>query len=201
VLAFGAAVLAFTGALIGAWIAASSANRRQKADLEAAAERHAATLAAESRRLEQQLRHDRAIVEMQQLQELFDEVAARYEAALATTVFLQVTARSDPPLPASDFKNLRKQSREALLPLMEMVRRLQLRFQVNDDLVASVRVASDEFLKIYRTFPDATELPASDEQTAAANKHLDEARTRFDAFCEASRRYLGSKPDGYASTK
>jgi hypothetical protein len=191
VLAFGAAVLAFTGALIGAWIAASSAGRRQHADLEAAADRHAATLAAESLRLGQQLRHDREIFETRQLETLLDEVAARYEAAFVSFVKLRVMSGSDPAMPQDAYRVALNDASRVLIPLMEMVRRLQLRFRGNVALVESINAVYHEFAAVFSVLQSREDRSQIKGQIAEAERHLDEARRQFATFCEESRRYLG----------
>jgi hypothetical protein len=73
-------ILAFVGVLLVALITAYTASRRQRTGLAAEAERHAATLNAEEKRLEAQLGHERRMSDIADLRLTLEDALAASDA-------------------------------------------------------------------------------------------------------------------------
>jgi hypothetical protein len=189
ILAFGAAVLAFVGALLAAWIAATTARQRQRADLAGARKRQKAALKAEAQRLTLRLDHERALTDVQHLRDLVDEAARLYESCLDAILEVSVTLSRDPPIPGDEYVESLSAANRAHMDVTEMYRRLQLRLREDDPLVT----AYAEILYGLEAGLDAIPLSSQRPDVDAMNKchaDLDQARAGFANLCLASRSRL-----------
>lgn len=174
------AILAFIGALLVALIAAATAGRRQMRELDGA-----------DRRLREQLAHDRAVAELAHLRDLLDEAAALYEASLEPIFSLGFHAEAFDPEDKEHFADALETAVRAQVKVSGMLRRLQLRFDGEHDVVRSydtIREALYQAIKTADTVTDGD--PPSQELADAIDARLDEARRGFAGFCIASRRLI-----------
>jgi hypothetical protein len=201
VLAFGAAVLAFVGAVLAAWIAASSARQRQQAELAAVQERQRAELDAEALRLDRQLSHARELSDLQHLRELIDEAARLYEVCLDRVIDVVLPLHHSPPSPPADYVEQIRLATRAQMDVVEMDRRLQLRFADDDPLVNSYDAVREAFANALQALPAPSKRP-SGTGPDDWDPQLNQARRGFNAFCRASRARLAvAQTEPQASTK
>ena len=89
-------ILAFAAAIFVALVTAVTTNRRQERALEADADRHHETLRAESKRLEQQLAHDRELADIAAVRSALDEAAlALHRVGMVPMSFTRKEGDSD----------------------------------------------------------------------------------------------------------
>jgi hypothetical protein len=194
VLAFGAAVLAFVGALFGAWLAASSARQRQLADLAAARDRQSAALRAESDRLTLQLRHELALTEKSHLRDVLDEAARLYDRTFDVLVELTTEiGRGEHALSGREWVDKINDLGATQTKVVEMKRRLSLRFPDEHPIVAGYDHVRETLFQAAVSLPGPSDFAEGDASEADAR--LDEARDAFEQFCEATRPVIGPPSD------
>lgn len=187
VLAFGAAVLAFIGAVLGAWIAASTARQRQRAELGAARTRQRAELEAEERRLAVRLDHERALSEVAHLRDLLDAAANLWEQAFDAFLDLVFMVEHSDEL-SEQWDERYNVAGTAQLRVVEMHRRLQLRFPNNHPVVTTYGRIRQALYDSIMALPKAEDFDP--ENRPDIEPLVEAVRESFQPFCDAGRELI-----------
>jgi hypothetical protein len=196
-------ILAFAGALIVVVITAITTDRRQArqmnadetaqtATLDAERERHSESLKAEGDRLALQLRHDRALLDVQHLREQLDRCAAAFEKSRTDVTSLIVTLKNPHPERLPDQVKWMRESLTSYTAVSIELRRLQLRLPDKHPVcVAYADVETQVYRRLFATksFPDHDQL--TDEQNDEDSDRGVDGLTAFGRFAAAARDAVG----------
>jgi PAS domain-containing protein len=169
-------LIALTGALSAALIAAWSAGRRQVRQLDANADRQ-----------RDELRHDRTLVDLQELRAVFDDAAANLSAA-ARAMARAHQVWKERAVGDTDMTAMRD-AEEALGGSAE-----RIRIRLGDGKATEAyRAAADKFSEAVRLIEPKTEPTSREERAAETDRIKREFETLRNQFFSEAHRVVGSQ--------
>lgn len=190
------AILAFTGAILVAIIAAYTANRRQTKALRAQDQRQREALQAEQARLETRLGHERRLQDVEHLRQFLDEAAEAFETAFEAHVDL-FSALSTGARNVEYYKG----AVEASVGLTVMARRVGLRFardhrvylryEETKDAMGAQMTHLSEAVQRLRAADSGEVISEGERKRGEEMSTL--AQSKFQEFADAARGEVGAR--------
>jgi hypothetical protein len=188
-------VLAFAGAVLVAVVAAATAGRRQRRDLDAANARHTAELAAQAERMHTQLHHDRRLKDIDDLRAFLDDGASAYEEAADQLQELAVALRRDDERErATAALTATRGASEQVRRADVFARRVALRFTHDEAIAIHYGNIAAKLTERYRALLEIIPQRITDAQDDTDSTLGAEAMVSWIRFATEARNFVGAQP-------